>query len=31
MVDEADVDAANPEILTVEEDEDGNEDDDVEQ
>ena len=31
MVDDADVDSANPEILTVEENEDGDEDDDVEQ
>ena len=31
VVDDADVDSANPEILTVEENEDGNKDDDVEQ
>ena len=30
MIDDADVDSANPEILTVEEDKDGDEDDDVE-
>ena len=30
VVDDADVDSANPEILTVKEDEDGDEDDDVE-
>ena len=29
VVDDADVDSANPEILTVKEDEDGDEDDDV--
>ena len=30
VIDDVDVDSANPEILTVQEDEDGNEDDDVE-
>ena len=30
VIDDADVDSANPEILTVQEDEDDNEDDDVE-
>ena len=30
VVDDADVDSLNPEIMTVEEDEDGDEDDDVE-
>ena len=30
MIDDADVDSANPEILTVQEDQDGDEDDDVE-
>ena len=30
MIDDADVDLANPEILTVQEDQDGDEDDDVE-
>ena len=30
MFDDADVDSANPEILTIEEHEDGDEDDDVE-
>ena len=29
VIDEADVDSSNPEILTVQEDEDGDEDDDV--
>ena len=30
MIDDADVDSANPEILTVQEDEEGDEDGDVE-
>ena len=30
VIDDVDVDSANPEILTVQEDEDGNEDDNVE-